>query len=98
MDPIQTKILANPKFHELVARRNRFARLLTLIVLVVYAAFFGFAIFAPQLFGAPLSGTHWAIGLLAGWVVQGFAFVMTGIYTRRANGEFDARAREILRN
>ncbi|PCD76941.1 DUF485 domain-containing protein [Pseudothioclava arenosa] len=98
MDPIQEKILANPKFHELVAKRNRFARTLTVVVLVVYAAFIGFAIFAPDAFGTPISGTSWAIGLILGWVVQAFAFVMTGIYTRRANGEFDALSREALRN
>ncbi|MDF1621581.1 DUF485 domain-containing protein [Pseudothioclava nitratireducens] len=99
MDAIQEKILANPKFHELVAKRNRFARTLTLIILVVYAAFIAFAIFAPKMFGAPvLSGSDWAIGLLLGWLVQAFAFVMTGIYTRRANGEFDALSRDVLRN
>ena len=99
MDPIQEKILANPKFKELVAKRNRFSILLTIILLVVFGAYNVMAIFAPDFFAAPFMGvTRWSFGLILGFGVLAFSFIVTGIYTRRANGEFDALLKETLRN
>lgn len=97
MDISHEKILNNPRFQELIARRNRFSILLSVIVLGVYAAFVAVAVFNPALFSAPVLGTSaWCVGLIAGFLIQGFAFVMTGIYTARANGEFDSLAREAI--
>ncbi|MBK5947036.1 hypothetical protein CCR83_11430 [Rhodobacter veldkampii DSM 11550] len=98
MVPVHEKILANQRFHELVARRNRFSVTLSLIVLAVYIGFVSVAVFNPALFSAPFLGTSaWCVGLIAGFCIQAFAFVMTGIYTLRANGQFDRLAREAIR-
>lgn len=98
MDTVHEKILANPRFHELVARRNRFSFTLAVIVLAVYAAFVCLAVFAPGVFSASVGGgSAWALGLIVGFCIQGFAFAMTGIYTRRANGEFDQLAQAAIR-
>ncbi len=98
MTPFNERILNNPQFRALVARRNRFSFTLAAIVLSVYAGFVGVAVFAPGLFAASFHGTSaWALGLIAGFLIQGFAFVMTGIYTRRANSEFDRLAQEAIR-
>lgn len=98
MVPTHERILADPRFRQLVARRNRFAITLSLVVLSVYAGFVAVAIFDPALFSAPLFGTSaWCVGLVAGFCIQAFAFVMTGIYTTRANGQFDRLAREAIR-
>ncbi len=91
------KIANDPRFAELVRRRNRFSLLLSMIVLGVYISFVSIAVFRPDLFSMPvIGGSKWAAGLLGGFVIQLFAFVMTGIYTRRANGEFDALARSVI--
>ena len=98
MDPIHEKILNNPRFHQLIARRNRFSIILSLIVLAVYAAFVLVAVSQPALFSAPLFGTSaWCVGLIAGFCIQIFAFAMTGICTARANGEFDRLAQDAIR-
>ncbi|SEN72194.1 Uncharacterized membrane protein, DUF485 family [Gemmobacter aquatilis] len=98
MDPIHDKILADPRFRELVSRRNRFSFTLAVIVLAVYAGFVSVAVFNPALFASSFAGqSAWAWGLIAGFCIQGFAFVMTGIYTRRANGEFDRLAQDAIR-
>ena len=98
MDPIHDKILANPRFHALVAKRNRFSLTLSAVVLGVYAAYVALAALAPSVFSAPVLGqSAWAFGLVLGFGIQLFAFAMTGIYTRRANGEFDALARDAIR-
>ncbi|AXQ95923.1 DUF485 domain-containing protein [Cereibacter sphaeroides] len=98
MVPIHEKILADPRFTQLVARRNRFAITLSIIVLAVYACFVVVAVFRPELFAMPVFGTSaWCVGLVAGFCIQAFAFAMTGIYTSRANGQFDRLAREAIR-
>ena len=91
------RIANDPRFAELVRRRNRFSLTLSIIVLGVYITFVSIAIFNPDLFSMPvIGGSKWAFGLLAGFAIQAFAFVMTGIYTRRANGEFDAIAKSVI--
>lgn len=92
------KIAANPRFHDLTARRNRFSKILSAIVLAVYFIFIIFAVFFPGAFSTSFLGTSaWSLGLIVGFCIQAFAFVMTGIYTRRANGEFDTISQEVIR-
>jgi uncharacterized membrane protein (DUF485 family) len=91
------RIAEHPKFRELTGRRNRFSLLLSLIVLAVYYSFVLVAALKPGLFGSPLGeGMTWCIGLVAGFAIQIFAFLMTGVYVVRANGEFDALNRELI--
>jgi len=96
-DHVYERVVAHPKFAELMAKRNRFALLLSAIVLAVYYSFVMVATLAPATFSSPLSeGMTWCLGLAAGFLIQAFAFVMTGIYVRRANGEFDALNRTLI--
>ncbi|MBX9634182.1 MAG: DUF485 domain-containing protein, partial [Magnetospirillum sp.] len=91
------RVVAHPKYAELMRKRNRFALTLSAIVLGVYYSFVLVATMAPSVFSSPLSeGMTWCVGLLAGFIIQAFAFVMTGIYVRRANGEFDSLNRTLI--
>jgi uncharacterized membrane protein (DUF485 family) len=84
------KIAANPHFAELVTRRNRFALTLSAIVLSVFGVFVYIATMRKDIFASAISGdSSWCVGLIAGFIIQAFAFVMTGIYAHRANHEFD---------
>ena len=95
---IQTKIRQNPKFAELVAKRTRFAILLSLIVLVPYYTFMMITAFNPALLAQPLSDTGiMTIGWPAGAIIIVGSWLLTGIYIRRANGEFDDLTTEILK-
>ncbi|ETD01526.1 membrane protein [Rhodobacter capsulatus R121] len=91
------KILAKPEFKALVARRNRFSLTLTALICAVYVAYIGFAILRPAAFAAPLLGS-WSIGLIAGFGVLALSFLLTGLYSYRANGEFDRMLKSVLRN
>lgn len=95
---MHAKIRSNPKFAELVGKRTRFALWLTAIVLVPYYAFMMITAFNPGLLGQKLSEG----GIMTlGWPIAALLIVggwlMTGLYVRRANGEFDAINEEVLK-
>ena len=81
-DSIYQRIDTNPRFKELVAKRERFAWILSSIMLGLYVIFILLIAFQPQLLG---------VGLILA------AFILTGLYVRRANGEFDSLNQEILK-
>jgi uncharacterized membrane protein (DUF485 family) len=92
------RIEQHPQFKELVAKRERFAWLLSIIMLGLYSAFILLIAFAPQVLGTPLSAGSsitWGIPLGVGLILS--AFILTAIYVRRANGEFDSLNQAILR-
>ena len=92
------KIAANPHFAELVSKRNKFALTLSAIVLGVYAIFVFVATMKPDLFASSIgNGSTWCVGLIAGFIIQIFAFLMTGIYANRANNEFDDLFEKIVK-
>ena len=91
------KIAADPRFAALVSKRNRFAISMSLIVLAVFSGFVFVAVAGHGLFAAPIAeGSPWTWGIIGGWLIQIFAFLMTGIYTLRANGEFDSDIKTII--
>jgi uncharacterized membrane protein (DUF485 family) len=90
------KIKANPDYHELVSKRSGFAIKLTIAMLIVYFTFILTIAFDPSVLGIPLSSDSvTTIGIPIGMAIIVFAFILTGIYTKRANGEFDDLSNKI---
>lgn len=84
-------------FRELVASRQRFAAILSVIMLVIYVGFILLIAFAPGWLGTPLhAGTRVTRGIPLGIGVIVISFVLTGIYVWRANGEFDRLTKSVL--
>ncbi|MBB4104681.1 DUF485 domain-containing protein [Allorhizobium borbori] len=97
MQPAYEKIARDPRFAELVSKRNRFALALSFIVLGVFSTFVFVAVAGHGVFAAPLAeGSPWTWGIIGGWIIQIFAFLITGVYTARANGEFDSLIKSIV--
>lgn len=96
-DETYVRIQENPHFKQLVAKRDRFAWILSAIMLGLYVSFILLIAFEPQLLGTRISEgspTTWGIPLGVGLILS--AFVLTGVYVYRANGEFDALNKAIL--
>ena len=90
------KIKNNPDYQELVSKRSGFAIKLSVAMLVVYFTFILTIAFSPATLGTPLSADSvTTVGIPVGIAVIIFAFILTGIYTKRANGEFDDLSNKI---
>ena len=85
----------DPQFEELVTKRSRFAWALCCAMLAIYFGFIFVVAFAPKVLGTSLGGVT-TLGIPVGVAVIVSAFVLTGIYVRRANAEFDTITRQIV--
>lgn len=97
-DPIVAKIEANPKYHELRRKRNSFGWLLTIIMMVVYYGYIALIAFNKPFLAQPIGAGVTSLGIPIGMFVIVFTIVITGIYVRRANGEYDRLTAEILKD
>jgi uncharacterized membrane protein (DUF485 family) len=86
----------NPKFRQLVKRRSSFGRALSAAMVIIYFSFILMVAYAPKLLGTPLGTGVMTIGIPIGLFVIISAFVLTGIYVRRANALYDVLVREIV--
>lgn len=90
------KIKNNPKYAELVGKRTRFAWILSIVMLVIYYSFIMVIAFAPSSLATKISeGSVISVGIPVGIVIILSAFILTGIYVFRANGEFDELTNQI---
>jgi len=87
----------NPKFQQLVDKRGRFAWTLSAIVLTMFYGFVMVVAFSPASLGRPIAeGSMVTVGVAVELFMFIFFWVLTAIYVRRANTEFDALTEEIL--
>jgi uncharacterized membrane protein (DUF485 family) len=89
------QIKNNPKYKELVSKRSSFAWKLSAIMLVIYYSFIMVIAFEPSLLGMKLGGSVITLGIPLGIFIIIISFVLTGIYVRRANLEFDKLSQEV---
>ena len=97
-DPIVDKILRDPKYQELQSKRNRLAIILTILMLVVYYGYIALIAFDKEFLAQPIGAGVTTLGIPIGFGVIVFTVLITGIYVRRANGEFDTLTKEILKD
>ena len=80
--------LDDPQFRDLVRRKSSLSLTLTILVFVVYFGFIGLMAFAPDVLAARAGAATLGIPIGIGIIV--FAWILTGVYVRWANGAYDA--------
>jgi uncharacterized membrane protein (DUF485 family) len=95
-DPVVARIRANPKYQELKAKRSSFGWTLTILMMVVYYGYIALIAFNKPFLSQKMGAGVTTIGVPIGMGVIIFTIVITGIYVRRANSEFDALTKQIL--
>ncbi|MCC4116338.1 DUF485 domain-containing protein [Aromatoleum toluclasticum] len=92
-----TRIVANPKYQQLVSTRSSYGWILTAIMMIVYYGYIAIIAFNKGLFAQRLGEGVMTVGIPVGFGVIVFTIIITGIYVRRANSEFDALTQEIVK-
>lgn len=91
------RIANNPKYQELKAKRTRLGWLLTILMMIVYYGFIVLVAFNKEFLFTKLGSGVMTLGMPLGLAVIVFTVVITGIYVRRANGEFDRLSDDIAK-
>lgn len=95
---IYERIRANPKYQHLKSTRNAYGWVMTILMLIVYYGFIALVAFNKAFLAQPLGSTGvTTVGIPIGVGVILFTIIITGIYVRRANTEFDALKEEIIK-
>ncbi|MBK9360147.1 MAG: DUF485 domain-containing protein [Rubrivivax sp.] len=89
------RIAANPKYQELKSKRTSFGWVLTIAMMVVYYGFILLVAFKKDFLASRLGEGVMTMGMPIGLGVIVFTIVITAIYVKRANSEFDQLSEEI---
>ena len=89
------RISAHPKYQELKRKRSSFGWWLTLAMMVVYYGFIMLVAFNKPFLSQRLGEGVMTLGMPIGLGVIVFTVVITAIYVRRANSEFDRLSDEV---
>jgi uncharacterized membrane protein (DUF485 family) len=89
------KIQQSESFQTLVKHRTSLAIKLTIAMLVIYYGFIALIAFNPAIFKMIVIGSNITIGVPMGVGIILSAFVLTGIYVRKANSDFDELSEKI---
>ena len=91
------QIRNNPKFQALVAKRNSYSFIMTALMMIVYYGYILLIAFNKEWLGTKIGSGVTSIGIPMGLGVIIFTIVLTNIYVRRANTEFDSEAAAVLK-
>ena len=94
-DDLVQRIASNPHYLELKAKRSSFGWWLTLAMMVVYYGFILLVAFNKEFLSQRMGEGVMTIGIPIGFGVIVFTVIITTIYVRRANSEYDDLTEEI---
>jgi len=94
---VVARIQANPKFHKMVSTRNTYSNIMTVLMLFAYFGYILLIAFnKPFLATKVAPGAVMSVGVPLGIGVLVFTIVITWIYVKKANGDFDAMKDEVV--
>ena len=91
------RISQHPKYRELKAKRTSLGWWLTLAGMLSYYGFILLVAFNKPLLSQKIGNGVTTVGMPLGVAVIVFTIIITWVYIRRANSEFDALTEEIVK-
>lgn len=88
-DDLVQKIKGDPSYHELVRVRSRFGWTLTALMMVVYYGYILLIAFNKEFLASKTGDGVMTWGMPIGLFVIVFTVLITGVYVRRANKQYD---------
>ena len=96
-DDLIQRVTSNPKYQELKSKRSTIGWWLTLSMMVVYYGFILLVAYDKEFLATKIGSGVTTYGMPLGVGVLVFTIVITIIYVRRANGEFDDLTQEVVK-
>ena len=97
-DDIAARIAANPKYEKLKSTRSSYSIVMTILVMLVYYGYILLVAFDKEFLATKIGvGMVTSIGIPMGVGVIVITIILTNIYVRRANSEFDDLTAEIVK-
>ena len=98
VDDLAARVEANPKYHKLVSIRSSYSIIMTICVMLVYYGYILLIAFNKEWLGTKLgAGLATSVGIPLGVGVIVTTIILTNIYVRRANTEFDDLNAQIIK-
>jgi uncharacterized membrane protein (DUF485 family) len=97
MQDVLDRVSKNPKFLEFVAMRSRYGIIMSIISAAAYYGFILLVAFDKQLLATRIGSGVMTLGVPLGVGVIVLTIILTWIYVRRANTEFDAINESIIK-
>ena len=97
-DPVVNKIQSHPKYRERPPVPSPLRLIPPVLTLAVYYGYIALIAFDKSFLAQPIGQGVTSLGIPIGMGVIVFTIVITGIYVRRANGEFDTLTQDILKD
>ncbi len=96
-DDLVKRITSNPTYQELKSKRSSFGWWLSLAGMLAYYGFILLVAFNKPLLSQKIGSGVTTLGMPLGVAVIVFTIIITWIYIRRANSEFDALTDKIVK-
>ena len=96
-DDLVQRSARNPKYQELKAKRTSYGWWLTLAMMVAYYGFILLVAFNKPFLSQRLGEGVMTVGIPIGFGVIIFTILITAIYVKRANKEFDDLTAEVTK-
>ena len=98
MQNVLDRVTANPKFHEFIAMRSRYSIIMAIVSAAAYYGFILLVAYNKEFLAVKLgAGMTTSVGVPLGVAVIVFTIILTWVYVRRANTEFDATNEAIIK-
>lgn len=98
MDDAQIqRIMHHPQFQQMAKKKTSIGMIFSIITLIVWFGYLLLVGFDPAMFAAPLSSSSTTpIGFYIVMGIMIFVPLITWLYVRKANGEFDTMTRQVI--
>ena len=98
VDELAARVEANPKYHKLVSMRSNYSIIMTILMMLTYYGYILLVAFNKEWLATKIgAGMVTSIGIPLGLGVIVTTIILTNIYVRRANTEFDSLNAEIIK-
>lgn len=96
-DSTVKQVLSHPEFINMAKKKSRLGWTFSALMFLVYFTFIALIGLNPNAFATPIStGATTTWGIYIGLFVIIFAFVITGIYVHKANGEYERMTQSVV--